>query len=345
MATPIGSILRQISRNNKDKFRCLTFPTHERYSSNLFAVNCDFYMIPYINDQITPGVKKNGWIESYARMPKNHIMLPRKENLLEVIPNWLDFDFILGQHKFGQAQIALQLGQYFNIPVTLVDHTMPTDDNLRAAVPQLKQIRGDINIFISEFSRNEWGWSEDEAEVIVHGVNTDLFKPSNVTKQKHVLAINNDWRNRGDILGFDIFERVVLKNNYPFRVIGDNPGLSAPAKNVYELVKAYNEATVFVNTSRYSPIPSVILEAMSVGLPVVSTDNCLISDIIIDDVNGFKTNDESLMAQRISMLLSSEKECKRLGEAARQTILERFPLNRFTERWNEVFEKAGAIRK
>jgi glycosyltransferase involved in cell wall biosynthesis len=84
---------------------------------------------------------------------------------------------------------------------------------------------------------------------------------------------------------------------------------------------------------------------MSCGMPVVSTDNYLISEIIIDGVNGYKTNSESEQLRHIQRLLTDPAERAELGGHARQTIVERFSMENFVKNWDNVFQMAARIRK
>ncbi len=349
MATQVGSILRHCTKRENEPFEVLTFPTHERTQSNLKSVHAHFDLL--WGDHLTQnfGVKGNGWISTYAPMPKNTNLLEKVNgnDIMSVLPPHKDYDMVIGQHRFGQGQLALQLGQHLNVPVLILEHTSVTSDHLRNNIENLKQIRGDINVFISENNMREWGWSLEDPSVVVitHGVQTELFKPRKIEKKIHVLSVVNDWVNRGDILGFDIFQRVVMQNNIPHFILGDTQGLSQPAKNLHHLVQSYNESAVFFNTSRYSPIPSVCLEAMACGIPVVSTDNNLIQDIIVNGYNGFRTNNENEMKSHLQRLLQSPDECKQLGENARKTIIEKFSLADFTSKWDNLLERAFNIRK
>ena len=78
---------------------------------------------------------------------------------------------------------------------------------------------------------------------------------------------------------------------------------------------------------------------MSCGIPVVSTDNFLISEIIVNGVNGYKTNSEADQLKHLQRLLMDKDEREELGKNARETIIRDFPLDKFIQSWNDVFDK------
>lgn len=103
--------------------------------------------------------------------------------------------------------------------------------------------------------------------------------------------------------------------------IADNIVFEGFSKNMIEEYKKYE---MFVFSSKFEGMPNALIEAMSCGLAVVSSD-CEYgpSDIIDDGVNGFlvPVGDETAMANRITELInddklrsSFEKEAKRVQE-------------------------------
>ncbi|HYW01026.1 MAG TPA: glycosyltransferase family 4 protein [Candidatus Acidoferrum sp.] len=97
------------------------------------------------------------------------------------------------------------------------------------------------------------------------------------------------------------------------------------------LIELYQNATVYVFPSYYEGLPTTILEAMACETPVVATAIDGIREVIIDGKNGFTVpvkNPEAI-ASVIVRLLDDEELRKRIGQAARQTILEHYT-------WNEV---------
>ena len=74
----------------------------------------------------------------------------------------------------------------------------------------VQNMRGDINIFISAFSIDEWGWEDKkDTAVITHGIDTDLFCPADIEKDDDILSVVNDWINRDWCCGFNIWQRVI----------------------------------------------------------------------------------------------------------------------------------------
>jgi glycosyltransferase involved in cell wall biosynthesis len=326
MQSAINSIFRQVTRTETTKLKILTAVTHESYEKNLALTNCEFYAIQA--KDIKP------WTESYRKLPSNYHILP-----LNYLPDYESFDLVLSQQKFGQFQILKPLADKLHLPLISLEHTltMPFWDNKTRT--QLRNMRGDINVFISDFSKRDWGWL-DEGEVIHHGINTEDFRPLE-NRENIILSVVNDFVNRGPICGFPLWRSVI--KDLPVRLVGANPGISEPAKNMEELATFYGKSKIFLNTSVISPIPMSLLEAMSAGCAVVSTANCMIPEIIQHGVNGFITNDEREMRGYLEDLLRDDKLAATLGQNARNTILEQFNLKSFVDNWDMVFRKASNI--
>tara|TARA_Y100001973_G_C5206132_1_gene341657 strand:- start:5708 stop:6340 length:633 start_codon:yes stop_codon:yes gene_type:complete len=204
-------------------------------------------------------------------------------------------------------------------------------------------MKGNINIFISEYSRAMWGWGEQEADVIHHGVDTGFFTPSNdIARENRVLSVVNDWINRDWCCGYKIWEQITGHPNstLPIHVIGDTPGLSKSAPSTAALADEYRKSKIFLNTSLISPVPTCLLEAMSSGCAVVSTQTCMIPEIVINGYNGFTSNDPQKLRSYVDMLLKDDDMAEEVGLNARKTIVENFGLENFINQWNAAFNKS-----
>ena len=121
---------------------------------------------------------------------------------------------------------------------------------------------------------------------------------------------------------------------------GESDGISSPSKRVSDLVTHYQKATVFLNCSTLSPIPSVVMEASACGTAVVSTDTCAISEYVEHGVSGFLSNDENELRYYVEYLLNNPDKAVEMGMAGREIMKNKFPLSNFVNQWNEVFGNA-----
>jgi glycosyltransferase involved in cell wall biosynthesis len=108
--------------------------------------------------------------------------------------------------------------------------------------------------------------------------------------------------------------------------------LMRPAVTQEELQEVYRQATAFVlpcqiaeNNDR-DGIPNVLVEAMAVGLPVISTDISGIPELIEHGVSGLLTpqKDSSALAEAIARLLNEPDLRRKLGLAARKKVCRQF---------------------
>ena len=113
-----------------------------------------------------------------------------------------------------------------------------------------------------------------------------------------------------------------------------------------ELRKVYEQATIFalpcqvVDDGDRDGIPNVLVEAMAMELPVVSTIISGIPELIEDRVNGLLVPEKnvSLLAGALEELLNDSRLCLRLGSAARQTVCQTFDSGHNIRELKAVFE-------
>lgn len=86
-----------------------------------------------------------------------------------------------------------------------------------------------------------------------------------------------------------------------------------------ELEKSYQYADIFVLTSLSEGMPSVILEAMGCGLPIIASDVGGNNEIVSEGKNGFliKGDDVDLIAQRLASLINDATLRQSMGAASR----------------------------
>lgn len=211
----------------------------------------------------------------------------------------------------------------------------------------------------------DYGLESEKITVLGNGVNERIFAPIRKTGdgQKYVLYTGILRARKGL---FDLVKCAKLvsevKPEVRFVVCGKGPFLRKLEKEVREqrmqkqiellgfvkreeLIKLYQNATLHVVPSHYEGLPTVLLEAMSCGLPVVATDVCGNKEVISSGVNGFLVPPKSpkVMADVILWLLENDHVRERVGKAARKTIEERYTWDRITE--NVLASYSQTLRK
>ena len=106
----------------------------------------------------------------------------------------------------------------------------------------------------------------------------------------------------------------------------------------------YKDADIFVFPTYYHNecFPLVILEAMEQGLPVISTNEGGIPDIIDNGNSGYtvEKNNPMALASAIELLIKDPELCISMGKAGRKLFEEKFTEEVFEKRMKECLEKA-----
>lgn len=203
--------------------------------------------------------------------------------------------------------------------------------------------------------------------VIPNGVETDRFKPAvrPPSSKIKILFIGRLIPRKG-------FERVVralpavrstTKQPFEVEVVGSGaarPDLDALAETLgvtdliryvgavpYEsLEQSYQYADIFILTSLSEGMPSVILEAMGCGLPIIASDVGGNNEIVREGENGYLIDgdDIALIATRLAALINDDQLRHRLGARSRALSLAydwRNIMGRYQKLYHGVVGQAG----
>ena len=101
-------------------------------------------------------------------------------------------------------------------------------------------------------------------------------------------------------------EELGIQNNVQFLGFQSNP------------IKMIHDSTAMIHTSRWEGTPMCSLEAMALGTPVVSTPSDGMPDLLDDGVNGYLTDDDAQMPERLQKNMKEPDHRAYLGENARK---------------------------
>lgn len=108
-----------------------------------------------------------------------------------------------------------------------------------------------------------------------------------------------------------------------------------------KLVELHQGATMFVHPAHYEGLPTVLLEAMSCGCPVVATAVSGALDVVEDGKNGLLVppHNPQQMAEAIFRILDDPILGEKLGKAARETVEEHFSWEIVTRKYLAHYEQ------
>jgi glycosyltransferase involved in cell wall biosynthesis len=112
-----------------------------------------------------------------------------------------------------------------------------------------------------------------------------------------------------------------------------------------ELISVYQNATFFILTPVQTEdgdrdgIPNVLVEAMAVGLPVITTAVSGIPELVEHNLNGllYQSHDAQSIASGIIELLRNAEKRRQLGEAGSKKVREQFDVTQAAKRLKSLF--------
>jgi glycosyltransferase involved in cell wall biosynthesis len=214
----------------------------------------------------------------------------------------------------------------------------------------------------------------DKVVVIPNGVDTARFAPlpDSVDVRRElaigpadpVVAIVAALRpEKNHELFLAVARRVTNRiSNARFLVVGDGPRREPLEQLARELgversvrflgsrndvPRLLSASDVFVLTSHNEANPVSILEAMSVGRPVVAANVGSIREVVSDGRNGFviAPGNAEQMAERIVRLLEDPLACRSLGAAARQAVIAGWSLDAMVSRYERLLATIYARKR
>ncbi|MGD9946162.1 MAG: glycosyltransferase family 4 protein [Burkholderiaceae bacterium] len=270
--------------------------------------------------------------------------LPWRDNVHEVPESEVadgEFDCVLFQsyrHFVEDAPRVLSAAQR-RLPTLYVEHDPPQQHPTGTLHPAGQ--RGIHLIHVTPFNALMWDNGEAEVTVIEHGVPLPEAPLYSGARAKGIVVVNN-LRSRGRRLGCDLFEQ--MRRELPLQLVGmDSESLGGAGEIANDQLSAYiAQFRFFFNPIRYTSLGLAMLEAMAAGMPIVAFATTEVPMVIRDGVNGYADTRPRQLEQAMRTLLDEPALARRLGEAARQTVSQRFSLQRFARDWDGVLRTAAS---
>jgi len=122
-------------------------------------------------------------------------------------------------------------------------------------------------------------------------------------------------------------------------VLSDKVQFAGNVKNIFDEI---SDAKLFVLTSDFEGMPNALIEAMCLGLPVISTDVSGARELIENGKSGFivPKNSPKELAEIMQKVLSDNLLQKQLGQQAVK-LNDILKSSRILEQWTKLIEKMG----
>jgi len=207
--------------------------------------------------------------------------------------------------------------------------------------------------------------SESEINVIPNFVDSDLFKPTSSPEFRKniapagekILVHTSNFRVVKRVADtIRIFEKVQKQIPSKLVLVGDGPDRSECERlcrqlELYDkvrflgkqdgLVEILASSDLFLIPSQSESFGLAALEAMSCGLPVISSSVGGLPELVKHNETGFiaEIGDVSRMAKYSIELLSNEKKYKLFSESARQRAVDKFDKNKVIPLYEEYYKQ------
>jgi glycosyltransferase involved in cell wall biosynthesis len=195
---------------------------------------------------------------------------------------------------------------------------------------------------------------------IYHGLDIDQYQPVERKRPSTaplLLAVGQLKEKKGFVHLLRAC-RLLKEQGYDFQchIVGEGPNRQVLTRQIQQLdlnetvqlcgalphqavIDKYREADIFVlpcitgRDGDRDGIPNVILEAMAMELPVVSTRHSGIPEVVLDGVNGLLVPpaDNVTLAKALAKLLDDGNGRRQLGQRGRQTVIESFSVEKNVE--------------
>jgi glycosyltransferase involved in cell wall biosynthesis len=265
------------------------------------------------------------------------------------------------------ASVGLFTKRVFGVGYSLTVHGPDEFGDVRGQYLAQKIVAADFIVCISSYTRSQlmnlspyaqWG----KFEVVRLGVDPMLFSPPTHRVRGDVfeiLCVGRLTPAKGQHLLIDAVDQLTRQGRrMRLRLIGDGPDLASlrtradqlgssesvvfeGAVNQDRIGSIYATADVFCLPSFAEGLPVVLMEAMSMQIPCISTSIAGIPELIRNGIDGLLVAPSHLevLVEALAILMDKPQFAARLAESGRAHVLEYFDLARNVEELAAVFSE------
>ena len=215
--------------------------------------------------------------------------------------------------------------------------------------------------FVSSICNNQ------NIQIIYNGANLEKYTDSSGGKDRiNVTFMGRLGERKGVFDLLSAFEKIIPLVRNAHLVLGGDGEVEKARRRIEEnnnqerihvlgwvsgekKIEVFKECDIYVLPSYNEGLPGSILEAMAVGVPIISTTVGGIPDAVQNDINGYLINpgDVEKLYRKLLVLCQDEELRKRMGKESQKIVRDKFNIRKIVHDLLEQYEmimKQNAVK-
>lgn len=217
-------------------------------------------------------------------------------------------------------------------------------------------------------------FEEGKVKVIYNGVDENRFNPNvdceylydewNIPSDAKIIGMMgrvNSWKGQSDFLKAANYVMAIYPEVYtvfvgaafegeewrekeladaidksPFKSRIINKGYRVDSESIYKLYDVF-----VLPSTNPDPLPTVVLESMAIGKPIIGYKHGGVCEMVVDQYNGLlaKVCNPNDLAAKICILLEDDELRKQMGKNSRKRLLERFSIESYIQNYSAEYDR------
>lgn len=255
----------------------------------------------------------------------------------------LDLDAVIYQlpKNYVEDQFEILSPAQQHLPRLYIEHNTPRPHAV--ATPHIVDDPNVLLVHVTHYNRLMWDNGRTPTVVIEHSVAVDPSIQATGELARGI-TVCNGMAQRPRISGLDLMQQA-RQQGIPLDVAGlDSERFEGLGDIPYRELHARMARYRFLfSPMRYTSLPLAVIEAMTVGLPIIALATTELPTVIQNGVNGYCSCRPEELIAHMRHLLADPAEARRLRDNARRSARQRFGIERFAREWQAALGRAREI--
>jgi hypothetical protein len=317
-----------------DRLSVLVWHVHGSWTESFVAGRHD-YLIPFTGDEHGRGLCGRNWLN--ARQVAAEELCASK---IDVVVVQRPIELELTERWLGRRPGV-------DVPAVYVEHNAPRPHPVDSRHPVAE--RSDIPlVHVTDFNQLMWDNGITPTRVIAHGIADP--GPLYTGELPFAATMINEPVRRWRTVGADLLSP--LSTHVPIDVWGigtdelDRPTLRNPRVTPHgdlptaKLLPEVARRRVFLHTARWTSLGLSLVEAMFMGMPIVSVASTMVP-LVIPPEAGVISADVRTLGWAAEGFIADHVAAVAAGSAAREYATTHFGIDRFLDEWDRLLEEVS----